>query len=146
MIDPTESIRFYQAALAIRPLSATAHNNLAVALVSLGRSTEAITQYEQARAFDPNSAIIAYNLGLELASTRPREAILHLQKSIELNPKLAVAYLTLGEVYLHEMQSADALKTLQSGLQLLDDNDSNRPQVLKLIQSSKRQIEKPQIP
>lgn len=144
--DPTEAIRYYQAALAIRPQSATAHNNLAVALVSVGRSTEAIAQYQQARTFDPGSAIIEYNLGLELANTRPREAISYLQKSLELNPKLAVAYRKLGEVFLKEKQPAEALKTLRAGLQLLAADDGNRPRVLELIQTCEQEIEKTQRP
>src|SRR5690606_14761831 len=61
--EPAEAIRYYQAALAIRPQSATAHNNLAVALARLGRSEEAIAQFKLAVKFDPESAPSEFNLG-----------------------------------------------------------------------------------
>jgi tetratricopeptide (TPR) repeat protein len=144
--DPVEAIRYYQAALAIRPHSATAHNNLAVALTKNGRTAEAILQYQQALALDPNSAIIEYNLGYELSTSKPQEAIAHLQKSIQLDAKLAVSYRTLGEVLLSEKRDAEALDTLRRCLALLGESDIARPQIIELIQSGERQIQKSKEP
>jgi Flp pilus assembly protein TadD len=65
--DPAEAVRYYQAALAIRPRSATAHNNLAVALEKLGRSQEALRELQAALALDNASQAIRRNLlGLKL--------------------------------------------------------------------------------
>jgi serine/threonine-protein kinase len=93
--DPAEAIRYYQAALAIHPQSATAHNNLAVALVHLGRSDEAIVEYEQSLKFDPNSAATHFKLSLALAQDHPNEATQHRQRALELNASLATIHRTL---------------------------------------------------
>ena len=78
-------MRYYQAALAIRPQSATAHNNLGVTLAALGRSDEAIAEYEQALRLDGKSAQIPYNLGLALLQQqRFVEAESALSKCLEL--------------------------------------------------------------
>jgi serine/threonine protein kinase/Tfp pilus assembly protein PilF len=140
--DPTEAIRYFQAALAIRPNSATAHNNLAVALASLGRSTEAIPQYEQALVFDPNSAIIEYNLGLELSKIEPKEASPHLQKSIELNSKLAVAQRTLAVLYFKQQRYPEAVAALRRCLALLKEDDGEYKETAELIRQYEQQTSK----
>ena len=53
--EPAEAVRYYQAVLAIRPRSATAHNNLAVALAKLGRSAEALRELKAAQTLDRTS-------------------------------------------------------------------------------------------
>lgn len=88
---PAEAIRYYQAALAVRPQSATVHNNLAVALAKLGRSEEAIVHYEQSLKLDPNSAAAHYNLGIALSQKRPSESLRHLKRANELHPGFAAA-------------------------------------------------------
>lgn len=50
--EPEESLRYYQAAIAIRPNAARAHSNLAVAMVKLNRTDEAIECFETALQFD----------------------------------------------------------------------------------------------
>ena len=69
---PEEAIRYDQAALAIRPASATAHNNLGVALANAGRSAEAIAHYKQSLSLDPMSAATHFNLG-EACRTQTRQ-------------------------------------------------------------------------
>jgi serine/threonine-protein kinase len=82
---PAESMRYYQAALAIRPQSSTAHNKLGVTLGALGRFDEAIAEYEQALRLDGKSAQIPHNLGLALLQQqRFVEAEAALSKCLEL--------------------------------------------------------------
>jgi Flp pilus assembly protein TadD len=96
--EPAESIRYYQAALAIRPLSPTAHNNLAVALDEMGRSDEAMTHLREAVALAPDSAAPHYNLGLMLARSHPEEAARMLERALALNKMLLSASRALREL------------------------------------------------
>ena len=63
------------------PGYAMAHSNLGVVLQALGRLEEAIAQYEQALAIDPNFAMAHYNLGIAVdKSGRPDEAAVHYRR------------------------------------------------------------------
>lgn len=132
--DPQEAIRYDQAALAIRPRSATAHNNLGVALANVGRAAEAVAQYEQSLDIDPKSAAAHFNLGLALSNDRPGEAIKHLEQAIELNSGMASSHRALGELFLQERRYADAEASLRRCLSLLRDK-AERDRIIDLIQS-----------
>lgn len=119
--DPREAIRYYQAALAIRPESATAHNNLAFALAGLGRSTEAIDQFQQSIALDAISAAPQYNLGLELSKEHPDEAIVELRRALARKPALATIHRALGEAFLRQEQYAEAQAAFAAYLPLVND-------------------------
>lgn len=136
--DPAEAVRYYQAALAIRPQSATAHNNLAVALAHLNRSAEAMAEYDRSIKLDP-SAAAHYNLGLELSKERPGEAIDHLQRAIGLNAQFAAAHRALSELYVRQNRYADAAEALRRCLPLVEDEDG-RGQIVELIRSCERQL------
>ncbi len=60
--DPAEQIGFYQAALAIRPVSAVTHNNLGVALLAKGDRDGALFHFQKAIALDPQLAVTHVNL------------------------------------------------------------------------------------
>jgi tetratricopeptide (TPR) repeat protein len=82
-----ESLRYFQAALAIRPNAAFAHNNLGTALSALGRLEDALTHHEKAAALDPTTGNLQYNLAVVLwRLNRKDELIPYLQKAIELDP------------------------------------------------------------
>src|SRR5262249_8436000 len=51
--NPGESIRYLQAALALRPRTALVHDYLGLALLGIGRSDEAIEHFQQALRIDP---------------------------------------------------------------------------------------------
>jgi serine/threonine-protein kinase len=85
--DPAESIRYYQAALAIRPHALSARNNLAVALAASGGTDEAIRLFQEALEIDSRSARVRYNLGRTLFDgKRYREAETQLRQALELLP------------------------------------------------------------
>jgi serine/threonine-protein kinase len=135
--DPAEAIRYYQAALAIRPRSATVSNNLAVALANLGRANDAILQFERSLELDPRSAPAHFNLALELSKSklRPGDAIPHLQAAIELDPGLTAAHRTLGEVLFRERRFSEAARALRSCLPRLGRDGEDRDRVMELIRS-----------
>jgi Tfp pilus assembly protein PilF len=133
--SPAESMRYYQAALAIRPNSATAHNNLGVAFADLVRSDEAVAQYQRALLLDSKSAQIPHNLGLELFKTaKASEAIEYFERAIALAPTLADTHEVLGLALIDQQRYADAEAALSTSLKLLGENAPERPRIVELLQ------------
>jgi tetratricopeptide (TPR) repeat protein len=114
--------------LAIHPQSAPAYNKLAVALMRLGRSDEAVAAFEQSIKLDPGSAAAQYNLGLAFSKQHPTEAMGHLQKTIEIDSNLASAHRALGELHLqqHDFAAAETCLTLLKA-------EAERAEILSLI-------------
>jgi serine/threonine-protein kinase len=146
---PAESMRFYQAALAIRPGSATAHNNLGVALAALGRSDEALLQFQQASQLDQISAQIPFNLGQEFfQANRLDEAIEQFRQSLKLAPTLVDASEALGLALIEQQRFAEAGAALSTCLNQLGEDAPERPRIVELLQrcqaAQASAMEKPQ--
>jgi serine/threonine-protein kinase len=95
--DLEEAVRYYTAAVVVRPDSPGAHINLGVALYHKGQLDEAIACQRQAIALDPKDALAHNNLGIALhAKGRLDEAIACYRKAIALDPKDAMAHSNLG--------------------------------------------------
>ena len=62
--NPAEAAGFYRVALAVRPQSGAAYNNLGVALSDQGKLSEAIAAFRKAIELDPKHAYAYSNLGL----------------------------------------------------------------------------------
>ncbi|OWK39482.1 serine/threonine-protein kinase [Fimbriiglobus ruber] len=75
--DHVEAIRYYQAALAARPETANANNNLGQSLNRLGRNEEALEQYYRALELEPSVAQIHYNLVFALLPLRRYDEAIH---------------------------------------------------------------------
>ena len=65
-----EAIGHYEAALAIDPDSAEAHNNLGIALARLGRLRESVPHFERACDLDPRDPLARANLSRAHAELR----------------------------------------------------------------------------
>jgi eukaryotic-like serine/threonine-protein kinase len=95
--NPAEAIRYYQAAVSLRPRTAFGYLKLGMALSSAGRLEEAAGQLRQAVAIDPTSLFSQYHLAIALAQLgRDEEAIDQLQKAIRSNPNTADLRAFLG--------------------------------------------------
>ncbi len=82
-----ESVRYYQAAIALRPRSTVAIGNLGMALAADNQLTEAERQFRQEIALDPDSGHAHYCLGLVLRKMgRVDEAVGQLAESTRLEP------------------------------------------------------------
>ncbi len=80
--NPVQAIAAFRTALASNPQSVAALNGLAVAYDRLGRADLARQHFEQALAFEPDAADIAYNLGWSLLKAgQYRDAIAPLQRA-----------------------------------------------------------------
>jgi tetratricopeptide (TPR) repeat protein len=87
-----DAVRYYAAALAVRPKSVPAHRSLASALFTNGAIDEAMAQYAQAIELDANDPENWHQRGRHYRSLRQFEkAIADLTKAIELAPRLADA-------------------------------------------------------
>ncbi len=96
--NPTESMRYFQAAVAIRPDSAIAYDQLGLALTDLHRVDDAIDAFRTAERLDRGVALqSAVNLSMLLSHKgRHSEAIPRLRESITLKPGIALLHAYLG--------------------------------------------------
>jgi serine/threonine-protein kinase len=86
--NPSEALRYFTAALALRPDYAPAHNNVGAALSGGGRYAEAAAAFREAVRLDPSVFGFHFNLGSALrTSGNLDEAITSLRHAVGLNPK-----------------------------------------------------------
>jgi tetratricopeptide (TPR) repeat protein len=105
-----EEAECYLVAVALRPDSAPAHNNLGNALSDKGKVDEAIACYHNAIAIDPKFAGAHTNLGVALYDKRKLDqAIACYHKAIAIDPKLPQAHTNLGNALRHKGQVDEAI-------------------------------------
>jgi len=113
---PEVALANYQKALELDPNCASAHSNLAVALVQEGNLEEAESHYRKALSGRP-TAEIHNGLGYVLARRgRTDEAIAEFRKAIELNPKFTPAYNNLAEALVKQGNLDEAAASYQRSL------------------------------
>jgi eukaryotic-like serine/threonine-protein kinase len=107
---PAEAIRYYQAAVAIRPEIALGHHNLGLALLVTGRTEEAVEQFRRVVDIDPTAVFCHLCLALVLfRSGRQDEAIEQLRVAIGFNPNASVLHTHLGRFLENTGRYAEAL-------------------------------------
>ena len=117
--EPVEKEGRFQAALALRPRSAAAHNNLGNALRNKKDLEGAIAHYRQALAIDPRFGWAHGNLGEALRDKQDvAGAIAHYQKALDLDPKDAKAHCAFGHALLDKQDVAGAIAHYQKALDL----------------------------
>lgn len=116
---PEESVRYYQAALAIRSQAPVAHGNLGLALSADARPEEAISHFRQAVSIDPAFAHGHYSLGLALKATgQLAEAIAHFRHALRLEPDNADAHYNLGLALAMASQREQAVAQFREALRI----------------------------
>ncbi|UUO04342.1 protein kinase [Blastopirellula sp. J2-11] len=116
--DPHESIRYYQAALAIRPVSAPVRNNLALALAAVQREEEAIACLESAMQIDARFVPALVNRGILLRSQgQSKEAFRTFQQVLLLAPRDAFTYYQLGLTHQAAGESKQAIQAFDKAIQ-----------------------------
>jgi serine/threonine-protein kinase len=115
--NPGESMRYLQAALAIRPRTAVLYDNLGVTLLEIGRSDEAIEHLQQALRIDPEYANSHNNLGSALqVKGRLDEAIAHFRHALRTDPLVAEVQCNLGGALVAKGRHDEGLEHLQQAL------------------------------
>jgi len=93
----------FQRAIELNPAYAIAHFWHALALISLGRSEEAIAEQKRALQLDPLSLIINRVLGVQFYDARHYDqAIKQTQLTLEMDPNFAMVNRTLCQAYLQK--------------------------------------------
>jgi tetratricopeptide (TPR) repeat protein len=117
-----EGIGFYRAAVALRPHSPVAHNNLGGALWEKGRLDEAIAEFQQAIRLKPDYAEAHNNLGLVLREKgRLDEAIAEHREALRLKPDYASAHNNLGNALMDKGRLDEAIAEFQEAIRLKPD-------------------------
>jgi serine/threonine-protein kinase len=97
--NPPEAVRYYQAALAVRPGTAVVYNSLGCALLFSGRLDDAVHHLRQALRIDPDLALAHTNLALALEAKGNRdEAIEHNRQALRIDPELTTAHFNFGKL------------------------------------------------
>ena len=100
--DDVGAVRFYTAAVSVRPRATAALNNLGNALYRQKKLDEAIAVYRRALEIDPNFTYAHNGLGNALKDQdKLDEATTHYRLAIELDPKASYAHISLG-LLLHQ--------------------------------------------
>jgi serine/threonine protein kinase/Tfp pilus assembly protein PilF len=114
-----EAVRYYQAALALRPDNPAVHANLGVALHDERKLDEAIAEYRKAIELDPKFAPAHTSLGNALHEQKKLpEAIAEYRKAIELDPKLAHAHNGLGAALRDKGKVEEAIACYRKAIEL----------------------------
>ncbi len=117
--DVDGAIRFYTAALAVRPQSTGTHLNLGSALQRKRQLDDAIVEFQAAIRLKHNYAVAHNNLGNALADKEQLdEAIAEYRKAIDLNPESAIAHYNLGLALRKKGQLDDAIVEYREAIRL----------------------------
>jgi serine/threonine-protein kinase len=115
--NPTEAAGFYRAAIAIRPSSSAAYNNLGDALAMQHRPDEAIAAYRRAIALDADHAFAHCNLGgALLGQQKLPEAIAAFRDAIRCAPKLGMAHSNLATALFAQGQLPEAMAACREAI------------------------------
>jgi eukaryotic-like serine/threonine-protein kinase len=127
-----EAIRYFQAAVAIRPQVALGYGRLGLALGSAGRIEEGVESDRRAVDIEPGSAGTRFFLAHALSRLgRHDEAIHHLQVAVRLDPDRADLRTTLGNALAVRGRYAEALDLYREAAAL----DTKNPSTRSLIRS-----------
>jgi tetratricopeptide (TPR) repeat protein len=117
-----EAIRYYTAALALRPGTVVVHNNLGIVLHGKGRLDEAIAEFRKALELKPDYALAHYNLGIVLHEKgRLDDAIAEYRKALEADPDYAFAHHNLGNILRDKGRVDEAVAEYQKAVELKPD-------------------------
>jgi len=100
------------------PSDAPTRNALGVAYIQLGRTADAVAQFETSLRIRPGLAMAHYNLGvIAMGQQRVAEAIARLEQAVSLQPDYAEAHTNLGIVLESAGRAAEAETHYRTALQ-----------------------------
>jgi serine/threonine-protein kinase len=117
-----EAVRFYTAAVAVRPRSQASHNNLGDALFERGNSDETIAEIREASRMKPDAAGTHINLGRSLFQLgRLDEAVTEYRTAIRLEPRIPLAHCNLGAILMYQGNTDEAEAESREAIRLKPD-------------------------
>ncbi|HVS39710.1 MAG TPA: serine/threonine-protein kinase, partial [Gemmataceae bacterium] len=117
-----EEIRYFTAALTLRPKSAGAHYNLGNALHNKHQLDEAIAEFRKALQIQPDSVWAHNSLGVALSDKHQLdEAIAEYRKALRIQPDAAYAHTNLGNALHDKHQLDEAIAEHRKAIQIQPD-------------------------
>jgi len=115
---------------AIVPESADLHNTLGIALAARGKLDEAIAEFGEALQLDPDAAMTHWHLGAALAAvgndgarglqaSAREQAIAHLRRSVQLEPRNGEAQYDLARLLVDARQTEEAVDHFRAASALM---------------------------
>ncbi len=118
-----EAIRYYQAAVSIRPELALGHESLGKVLLRVGRVEEAVVSLQRAVDLDPTSVgCLRLLVPCLLTLGRHDEVIARLETAIRINPDAPVLRSDLGRILEAEGRHTEALAQLRQAIAMQPKN------------------------
>ncbi len=117
-----DGLRYYTAAIALRPDSGVLRNMRGVVFNALGKHDESFADYSEAVRLDQNFAVAHSNLGNELSKQgKLDEAVKEHREAIRLEPDNAMAYNNLGITLRHQGKLQEAVDVLRTSIRFKQD-------------------------
>src|SRR5260370_12048665 len=117
--DWPEAERQYKRAIALNPSYSTARMWYSLGLLCRGQFDQANAELQRAHQWDPLSIVIDMNLGFFLWGERqPGKAVERLNKTLDLEPNFAAAYLTRGLAYAQLGKLKETTAAFETGIRL----------------------------
>ncbi|HEX6813575.1 MAG TPA: protein kinase [Planctomycetota bacterium] len=137
-----EAIRYFHAALAIRPQAAVAHVELGRALASANRMTEARDCFLAATRLEPGYAAAHTDLGrVYQALGQDQDALSLLEKAVGLDPEYGPGRLNLGCMLLYVGKVDAAIAELQQAVRLAAKDAESHSWLGKALEAAGRHDE-----
>jgi tetratricopeptide (TPR) repeat protein len=117
--DPLEAARYFSRAIAVRPLSPAAHENLANALVDQKKYDDAIAEFQVAIKLNSDNPETYKDLGEALLlQGRTAEAIATLELAIQIRPDFHDAHFALGVALGSQGRKGQAVAAFEEAIRL----------------------------
>jgi Flp pilus assembly protein TadD len=135
-----EAVQAFQTCLALEPRNVKALDNLGLSYAGLGRTDDATAAYQAAIAWQAQGAVQDagpfLNLGtLLIEQNRPRDAVPHLLRAVEIAPGEPRSHQQLGKAYLQLDEPERAQSELERAVEL---NPESAPLHFMLGQAYRR--------
>jgi beta-lactamase regulating signal transducer with metallopeptidase domain len=118
----------------LNPQNPESHNNLALALSYLGKTDEAIKEYETAVKLKDDSAIVTNLANAYEEAKRYDDAVKTYRHALELNPTNASAHCNLGYALMQQGKVDEAIPEFQKAIEL----DPSMPQAKTNLEQAQR--------
>ena len=117
-----DALRYYAAALAVRPRSVPAHRSVGNTLLAKGALDEAIAHYFRMIELDPQDATGHTNLGIALQWKGNLDgAIAQYQEAMHLQPQFMRAHFDLGTALYHARKLDEAIVEFRAAIHIQPD-------------------------
>jgi serine/threonine protein kinase/Flp pilus assembly protein TadD len=114
-----EAVRYDTTAVALRPHSAGAHNQLGTALYDKGQFDEATAEYRESIRLNPDGAMAHNNLGNALlARGQLDQAVAEYREALRLRPDDVIAHINLSSTLMEKGRMDEAIAQCREAIRL----------------------------